>query len=161
MTDLERGLEVDQKKGATAAAATAEEAIAQNGSAEAEAGVAAEPATAAADSTVRGTLAIGRSVKLNTFQERTITRNTVVQTMNNGPARECIRPTLIDCMNDDERCQMSNVANLLSGHVGRRRCSDHNTDAAESPDAVARSFRQNKINIFSVGLRWDERGGLL
>ena len=38
MTDLERGLEVDQKKGATAAAATAEEAIAQNGSAEAEAG---------------------------------------------------------------------------------------------------------------------------
>ena len=100
MTDLERGLEVDQKQGATAAAAataaaTAEEAVAQNGSAEAEAGIAAEPAAAAADSTVRGTMAIGWSVKLNTYQERTITRNTVLQTMYNGPARECIRPTLI------------------------------------------------------------------
>ena len=100
MTDLERGLEVDQKQGATAAAAataagTAEEAVAQNGSAEAEAGIAAEPAAAAADSTVRGTMPIGRSVKLNTFQERTITRNTT-QTIHNGPARECIRPTLID-----------------------------------------------------------------
>ena len=68
MTDLERGLEVDQKQGATAAtSAAAEEAIAENGSAEAEAGVAAEPAAATADSTVRGTMAIGRSVKLNTF----------------------------------------------------------------------------------------------
>ena len=64
-------------------------------------------------------------------------------------------------MNDDETCQMSNVANLLSGHVGRRRRSDHNTDAAEGPDAVAGSFRQNKIDILPLGLKWDERRGLV
>ena len=101
MTDLERGLEVDQKQGATAAAvATADEAVAQNGSAEAEAGNAAEPAAATADSTVMDTMAIGRSVKLNTFQERTITRNTILQTMHNGPARKRMHPSHIDRLSE-------------------------------------------------------------